>query len=254
MSALVTTIPIADLDEGPNVRRRADTGLRRSIAKHGVLQPITVCVADEDRERFQVLYGHRRLAAARSLGLTSIPAVVVVRPAEDLPIRQLAENLDRQTVSPIDVAKALRAHLDAHPEQTAHDLAAQLGRSDYWISVKLRLLDMSPALRQRVDSKEIGEGRAYAIHKASLPRTGTGRPKTLPGLEEGRSRSIVVPLGQAAGKGAGPITATVGIDEDRCIDLVVDNGRGQAVMVTIDEAGARLLSRRLMQASQAVAS
>lgn len=233
------------LDDGPNVRRRADADLKRSIAEHGVLQPITIC---RRGERYEVLYGHRRTAAARALRLETIPAILVAAP-DDLPIRQIVENLHRRAVDPLDIGRALRAHLEANPGLSRTDLAKALGRSLPWVSGKLELLELEAETQRRVAAGELSEANAIAGRRERV-RFAEGRPRTLPGLEEGRSRSISVPLGLAPNRR--PITATVGIDETGAVDLVIDNGQGSSTMVSLDGAAARLLARRLAQAAQAV--
>jgi ParB/RepB/Spo0J family partition protein len=239
-------VRLDELDNGPNVRAKADTGLRRSIEEHGVLQPITVC---RERGRFVVLYGHRRTAAARAAGLDSIPAILV-SPPDDLPIRQLVENLHRRSVDALDVGRALRAHLDASPGMTRTALAKSLGRSIPYVSGKLELVEMVEETQRRVATGEISESTAIAGRRRQ-ERRAHGRPKILPGTGEGRSRSVVVPLGRTNRHGV--IQATIGIDpESASVDLVVEDGAGASVMLQLDLEQARLLSRRIAQAAQAV--
>jgi ParB/RepB/Spo0J family partition protein len=241
-------VELDELDDGPNVRAKADTALKRSIAEYGVLQPITVC---RRQGRFEVLYGHRRTAAARALGLARIPAILVPEP-DDRPIRQLVENLHRRAVDAIDIGRALRAHLDAHPGMTRTALARQLGRSIPYVSGKLELLDMDAETQRRITAGEVSEANAIKARQAIAPRA-QGRPHLLQPSDDGRSRSVVVPLGRTNRHGV--IQATIGVDrESGLVDLVVDDGAGQSVLLTLDREQARLLARRLTQAFQAVAS
>ena len=133
----VVDLAMSDIDPGRNVRYRTDDGLRASIEEHGVLQPITVARSKDHVGRYVVLYGHRREVAVRSLGLATIPAIVVDHP-EDLPIRQLVENLDRKGVDPLDVAAALKAHMDAEGLNQSQ-VARKLRRSVTWVNRKLAL-------------------------------------------------------------------------------------------------------------------
>lgn len=244
MSGQLLDVRLDELDDGPNVRAKADTGLRRSIEEHGVLQPITVC---RRRGRFEVLYGHRRTAAARAAGLESIPAILIA-PPDDLPIRQLVENMHRRAVDPIDIAKAMRAHLRANPGMNRSQLARTLGRSLPYVSNKLELLDLDKKTRKRISAGVLGERQAIDARRAVAPMA-HGRPRVLQDSEDGRSRSVVVPFGQE-----GRAKATVGVDlETNRVDLVVEDGAGHSVMVTVSADVARLLGRRLQQASVAVA-
>lgn len=246
MSGLLLDVLLDELDDGPNVRAKADSGLRRSIEKHGVLQPITVC---RDHGRFVVLYGHRRTAAARAAGLESIPAILIP-PPDDLSIRQLVENMHRRAVDAVDVGRALRAHMDANPGLTRLALARELGRSLPYVSGKLELAAMDVETQRRVTAGEIGEHRAIQKRRATT-RFAVGRPKTLQPTGDGRTRSVVVPLGLTNRRSA--IQATIGVDQDAGhVDLVIEDGSGHSVMLTLDRLQAHLFARRLTQAAQAV--
>lgn len=250
-------VPLEKLDAGSNVRtpkRRlalTDYGLRQSIREHGVLQPITVT---RNGARYEVLYGHRRTQAARDIGLKTIPAMVVDAPKE-LEIRQLVENEHRQRVDPVGIARTLRAYLDEHPQVTQGELAAKVGKSSYWISTKLVLLELDEGTQRRISTGEIGATRAVEVHKATtVQEHGKGRPRILAlESEDSQSASVVVPLASmAAGSKAGKATISVERGSGQ-IELVVEDGSGYGIMVTLTAPIARILGLRLTQASQAVA-
>lgn len=244
MTSTLIQVPLARLRHGPNVREKLDEGLVESIRAHGLIQPITVV---KEGAFYTVLMGHRRTAAARRLKLATIPAMLEERVPEGLRLRQLAENVDRKEMDPLEVATALQAELDETADLTRTELARRVGRSQAWVTNKLRLLDLDDATKARLSAGEISEQTANAERKVSTPQTGTGRPRTIV-VEDGhvRSRSLEVPLGEA-GK------ATVGVDRDqRTVDLVVQDTRGRGVMVTVRSDAARLLGRRLLQAGEAV--
>lgn len=238
-------IPLDEIEDGPNVRAHADPGLRKSIARHGVLQPITVAWHED---HFEVMYGHRRLAAARAAGLRTIPAIIEASPAE-LAIRQLAENLDRRSLNQMDVARGLRAALEADPRLSKQDLAARFGRKPSWVSAKLALLDLDPAIQRRVEEGKVNTRAALSTRPRA--NDGRGRPRVVPlPAESGSSRSIEVPIRSVQGNKPGRVT--IGIDWDgRTVDLVVEAGeRRQLLMLSVAEA--RLLGRRITQAAEAL--
>lgn len=246
------SVPLSKLDDGPNVRGTIDDKLWRSIAAHGVLQPIVVCRTPVGR--YQVLYGHRRVAGARRARLTRIPAILEAVAPPDLPVRQLVENLHRRGMNPMDVAKALRATLEADPALTQRELAKTIGRNPAWVSTRLALLNLDAETQLAVAEGRIGANRGYAVSKLTTPARPTGRPRLLASDEadatEGRSRSVAVELPGAAGRH--PAKATVGVDlADRVVDLVLDDGYGRSVMLSLRPAAAKLLGLRLTQASAA---
>lgn len=246
-------VPIELLDDGTNVRtpqkrmNSLDYGLVSSIREHGVLQAITVVPRGD---RFEVLYGHRRTAAARLAGLKSVPAIVEATPA-DKPLRQLIENEHRRRVDPMGIARALRAWLDAQPGRTQAELARQVARPQSWVNRHLALLELDDVTQAKVAAGSIGVEAAAKF--APRPRQKLGRPRILQDSDDGTSRSVVVPLsGGKSSAGQGSAKATIGIEHGAgTVELLLEQGDGYGVMVTLDLRSALLLARRLNQASQA---
>jgi ParB/RepB/Spo0J family partition protein len=237
-------VPLELLDDGPNVRV-ADAGMRGSIALFGVLQAISVCERDG---RYEVLYGHRRVAAARSLDLATIPAIVEPAPANRA-VRQVVENLHRREMSPVDIAKVLRAHLDANPGMTMTALGRLIGRSVVYVSHKLELLEMEADVIDQVDRGLLGAETAIRRRRAVVHHA-VGRPRDIPLPDElGRARSVVVPLGEDSGARQAVISVN---RETREVELVVSAG-DRSVVLTLAPAEAKLLGRRLTQAYEALA-
>jgi ParB/RepB/Spo0J family partition protein len=260
----VIAVPIELLDPGTNVRSEsrgrvrwphnsADAGLTASVAELGVLQPISVC---QHGKRYTVLYGHRRTEAARAAGLATVPAIVEAEP-DHKPIRQLVENQHRLPVNPIDIARTLRTYLDEHPETKQGDLARMLGRSSYWISTKLALLELNPDVQAAVAEGRLASSAAYAASKVTTIARG-GRPRVfrfdahhLDG-DNSHAASVVLDLPNGTNK-PGKATLSVERGEVPSIELILEDGSGHGVMLTLARDGARMLGHRLMQAYQATA-
>lgn len=100
-------IPLSEIqDSGENVRRigagaAADAGLRASIATLGVLVPVLLRPAQDGG--YIVLEGRRRIAAARTLNLTEIPAEIS-QANPDIPDDAIsaATNMVRAPMHPVD--------------------------------------------------------------------------------------------------------------------------------------------------------
>lgn len=94
-----TTIPTLRIHV-PDNARKPDPGLVASIGRLGVLQPVGVKV---DGEGYAVVFGCRRIQAARTLGLETVPAVVFpsLSPAEEKTMT-IVENLQRQNLSALE--------------------------------------------------------------------------------------------------------------------------------------------------------
>lgn len=109
----------ASLIDGSFVRDRlddVDTGdfneFKASIEEHGQQVPILVRPNPLDERRYQVAYGHRRLAALRAIG-RPVKAIVRNLSDEELIVAQGKENLERKDLSFIERA-LFAAKLEAH--------------------------------------------------------------------------------------------------------------------------------------------
>src|SRR5882672_3470040 len=101
-------IPLEELSAGRNVRHDLGdlTDLTDSIRRFGILQPL-VCCPSGDARRVEVLFGQRRLAAGRAAGLVKAPCLLGPRPPiEEYVLTQLAENMEREDMTPIEEAEA----------------------------------------------------------------------------------------------------------------------------------------------------
>ena len=122
-----------------------------SIKKHGILQPLLL-----GREGV-LLAGHRRLAAAKLAGLTQVPVHTIDADENDHQIIQLAENLDREGLTPMDVANTLTIEMEKRGikvdhemvviggfDEVADDIAAKTGKSKVWVKAMCRLAFLPP--------------------------------------------------------------------------------------------------------------
>ena len=144
-------------------RRRFDEAalatLTESIRKHGILEPIIVRPRDG---RFEIVAGERRFQAAVQAGLEQLP--VTVRDLDDRTAMEIAlsENLEREDLSPIEVAISFSDYL-AKFGTTQDDLAQRLGKDRSTIANLIRLLDLPEIARTALDNKNITAGHARAL-------------------------------------------------------------------------------------------
>jgi hypothetical protein len=76
-----------------------------SFSTVGQIQPISVRRDETSPDKYAVLCGAHRVAAARKLNWLSIDALVFERDAEDLTLIEIAENLHRKQLSVLDKAR-----------------------------------------------------------------------------------------------------------------------------------------------------
>lgn len=160
-AAGVREVDLAQLAPDPDQPRRHFDPVRlaqlaASIRAHGLLQPLVVRqegLGTEGDMRYTVIAGGRRLAAIRQLvdGPDAVddPAerdrlrrVAVVLHGGDAATRrvlQLVENIQRESLTPVEEAHALREIMRVDNLSTA-TLAGRIGRSQGYVDERLRLL------------------------------------------------------------------------------------------------------------------
>ncbi|TQK03401.1 ParB/RepB/Spo0J family partition protein [Herbaspirillum sp. SJZ107] len=128
--------------------------LAESIRAIGVVQPISVHQDPAAPGRYIINYGERRYRASLLAGMRSIPVFVHKTPDD---YRQVAENLHRADLSPMEMALFIKRRLDAGEKR--NEIAAQLGYKKSYVTEHLALLE-APACVEK----------AYA-NGATSPRT-----------------------------------------------------------------------------------
>ena len=117
------------------------------IQQRGILQPLVVHPVESDG-RHRVHFGAKRLRAAIKAGLHEVPVVVRDLPADRY--AQVAENQKRQGLTPLELARFIRAQIDAGDSNTI--IATQLGMNLTAVAHHLSLLDLSPVLDDALKS------------------------------------------------------------------------------------------------------
>ena len=160
----VATLSVIDIRPNPDQPRRhfADEKLDElaaSIAKHGVIQPISV---RPFQGGYQIVAGERRWRAAQRAQLHDIPAII--RSFDDSETLEIAllENIQRQDLNPIEEAEAYKklTELFGH---SASELAELVHKSRSHVANMMRLLDLPPTLRDLVTEEKLSMGHARAL-------------------------------------------------------------------------------------------
>lgn len=140
--------------------------LAQSIRANGLIQPITVYKAGE--QRYRIIAGERRWRAARIAGMQEIPALV--RSVEKHQLLELAliENLQREDLNPIEIANAFQRLAMEHG-LTHEEIAERTGKDRSSVTNFLRLLRLSPFVRQALVDGRISMGHARALLNITDP-------------------------------------------------------------------------------------
>lgn len=120
----------------------ADADLARSVARYGILQPLTV---RRSGHGYELISGARRRRAAELAGLREAPCIVLDVGEEQSAAIVLVENLLRRNLHFIDEAQSL-ARLRELYGYSQEETARLIGRSQSAVANKLRLLRLPPEL------------------------------------------------------------------------------------------------------------
>ena len=161
----VTMLPIAKVEAyRKQPRKQFDEAslqdLADSIRRHGILQPLTVRKLSSGY--YQIIAGERRWRAARMAGLSEVPVLIIE--ADDRKAMELAmiENLQREDLSPMEEAEGYKILVENYG-MTQEQAAQRVGKSRSAVANALRLLALSPALRQMVEDGRLSAGHARAL-------------------------------------------------------------------------------------------
>jgi ParB family chromosome partitioning protein len=135
--------------------------LADSIREQGIVQPLIV--TPDPKGGFIIVAGERRWRAARRAGLESVPAVVrEVRDERHLLELALVENLQRADLNALEEAEAYHAlHQDFGLSQ--EDIAQRVGKGRPTVANSLRLLKLSPGVREYLRRGELTAGQARPL-------------------------------------------------------------------------------------------
>jgi ParB/RepB/Spo0J family partition protein len=160
-------LPIEHVRESPSNPRQQFGDLSELIAsvkEKGILSP--VCVRPAGEQEYELVFGARRLRAAKAAGLYEIPATI--RELGDLEVLelQLVENLQRADVHPMFEALGyLRLH-EQHGK-TVDEIADRVGKSKAYIYARLKLCALGEAAREAFLEDRLNP--SVALYLARIP-------------------------------------------------------------------------------------
>jgi len=114
--------------------------LAASIKRDGIIQSIEVAKIDGS---FIIIYGHRRVRACRVLGHKTIKAKITENvDNQELQVKSLIENLQRENMHPIETALAFQSALNSGSFKNQSDLAFAIGKDRSYVSKLLNILSL----------------------------------------------------------------------------------------------------------------
>lgn len=161
----IILIPQSDIKPNPNQPRRHFDydeleSLAQSIRENGIIQPISVRQLKDNT--YELVAGERRLRAARMVGLTRIPCILMKIDDEKSALYGLTENLQRQDLDFFEEALAIEKLIKEY-NMSQEQASKCLGKAQSTLSNKLRLLKLTENQRIRISSAGLTERHARAL-------------------------------------------------------------------------------------------
>jgi len=167
-SNLVVNLALSDIDKNPFQTRYVEDDeeleeLAASITASGVIQPIVVRPAEE-KGRYILVLGERRLHASKQAGKTHIPALVRRLSDQQAAEMTIIENLQREDLSPLEQAQAFKV-LSNQFSLTQDEIAQRVGLARASVANYMRLLKLPREVMQMLAEKRITFAKAKELLK-----------------------------------------------------------------------------------------
>ncbi len=159
------TVPIDSVIPNPFQPRKTFSEeslqeLSSSVKMYGVLQPLLV--AQLDGGQYLLIAGERRLRAAKLAGLEAVPVLAGCFNSQEVAEVALIENLQREDLHFLEEAEGYELLLQEF-SITQEQMAERVGKKQSTISNKLRLLKLSPTVRNIIREQSLTERHARAL-------------------------------------------------------------------------------------------
>lgn len=137
-----------------------DESLITSIREHGLIQPILIRPLSHG---FEIVAGHRRYQACKSLRWRFIPCKICEMTNKQAFEIQLSENIQRKSMDPIEEAEAFRRYVIDFGWGGVSDLAKKIGKSEEYVSHRIQLLKLSEETQKKIASNMLNVSTAIEI-------------------------------------------------------------------------------------------
>ncbi len=173
----IERVEVCSTQPRKNFDEEALETLADSIRRYGILQPLTVRAIESGY--YQIIAGERRWRAARLAGLREVPVHIIEADDQKAAELMLVENLQREDLDPIEEATGFQTLIEQFG-LTQEEASERVGRSRSAVANSLRLLGLTPEVREMLVQKRLSAGHARAI----LPLKGALQLKAAQTIEQ----------------------------------------------------------------------
>lgn len=174
------------------------------VSEGGVIEPVEVqplVAGSSNGHKFRLTLGFYRVAAVKHLNATqgsglTVPAIIHdPGSVTDRLKRQLAENMERENQSPMDMARAIRKMLDNGMSRT--DIRTVFGdrtgkkakpKSNAWLNMLVSFLDLPKNMQAKIHDGTVGVGAAYQLTKVPVEKRNEVFQRVVAATESERER------------------------------------------------------------------
>jgi ParB family chromosome partitioning protein len=139
--------------------------LKESIKNYGLLNPITVKQSVENKDRYILVAGERRLRASKLLGVKNIKANLLTKEditALEMTMMAIIENIQRTDLNAIELSNAYQTLMDSYG-LTQEQLAEKVSKQRSTVANILRLQKLPSEIKVSLRKNEISEAHARIL-------------------------------------------------------------------------------------------
>ena len=136
--------------------------LTKSIKERGIIQPLIVRISENQKNKYELIAGERRLQASQTAGLHEVPVIII--DADNLKSLELAiiENVQRKDLNIIEEAQGYKRLI----EEFGYDqekVSKFIGKSRSHITNSLRILSLPRTVIELIENEKLTLGHAKVL-------------------------------------------------------------------------------------------
>ncbi len=163
----LVNLEIINVKPNPNQVRKEfkEEGIRElanSIKERGVIEPLIV--RELEGETYEIVAGERRWHAAQVAELKEIPCIIRDLSDDDVVIDSLIENLQREGLTAVEIAKGIEALRKSCPGATLEKIGEKLGFSKSRVSRFLNILKLPEKMFNDFEQAALNEKHGRALN------------------------------------------------------------------------------------------
>ena len=136
--------------------------LSNSIKERGIIQPLIVRKSEDEKNKYELIAGERRLQASQMAGLHEVPVFIIE--ADDLKSLEFAivENVQRKDLNSIEEAEGYKRLIDEF-KYDQDKVTKFIGKSQSHISNSIRLLSLPKKVINYISNGNLTQGHAKIL-------------------------------------------------------------------------------------------